>query len=216
MKSNSRAVKGIALVFSLLFCGSVSGQPPRPPGPPPPPRPANFDDRLADLRRRIERQDVVDVSAQRALQYAERYAERAEKEKRAGRDAEADRIAAAAGAFLHVAEHQEHLRKGGGPPSPPPQEIKDHLQHVYFRTEQADYFSKEAHDEMAASFAQWARDFYQLAVRASDRREWRAADEDGKCAEEVTKALESLAQAANVRENRPGSQPPPPPAPPRP
>jgi cell division septum initiation protein DivIVA len=200
-------------VFSVLFCGSLSGQPPRPPGPPPSPAPAaSFEERLADLRRRIEQQPPVDVSAQRALQYAKRYADRAEKEKRAGREPEADRIAAAAAALLHVAEHQQHLRNGGGPRVPSPEEIKDHLQRVYFRTEQADYFLKEAHDEMAAPFPQWARDFYQLAARAYDRQEWRAADEDAKCSEDVTGALENLAQAAHVRENRPGS-PPPPPAP---
>jgi hypothetical protein len=118
-------------------------------------------------------------------------------------------MAAATTALLHVAEHQQHLRNGGGPKTPGPQEIEMHLHRVYFRTQQADYFLREAHESGAAPFPQWARDFYQLAVRAYDRREWVAADEDVKCAEEVTVALESLAQAANESAGSP-------PRPPRP
>jgi hypothetical protein len=107
-------------------------------------------------------------------------------------------MADAADALLHVAEHQQHLRAADGPKGPSPAgEIRDHLQRVYFRTQQADYFLSQSHDSRAASFPKWARDFYQLAVRAYERKDLIAADENAKCAEEIVKALESLAQAAS-------------------
>jgi hypothetical protein len=99
---------------------------------------------------------------------------------------------------------------GGGPKGPPPaEEIKDHLQRVYFRTQQPDYFLQQSQDPRAASFPKWARDFYQLALRAYDRKDMIAADENAKCADELVKALENLAQAAT-----PMNIPPRPPRPP--
>jgi hypothetical protein len=116
-------------------------------------------------------------------------------------------MAEAADSLLHIAEHQQHLHTGGGPNGPPPPPLtSDQLQRVYFRTRQADYFLAQSHDPRAASFPKWATDFYQLAVRAYERKDMVAAGENARCAEEVVKALESLAQAAasaNVRPSAP-------------
>lgn len=43
-----------------------------------------------------------------------------------------------------------------------------------------------------------ARQYYQRAVQAYDRSDFRGADEYGKTAEELVKALENLAQAATL------------------
>ena len=177
------------LLVALLFI------PPRPPAPDPAAH-------IADIRRKLASTRGVDLTARRALDYSQGFLSSAEQELRLGHGFRADRMAGAADSLLHVAEHQEHLRGGGpapaGPPVPPPAAIKEHLQRVYFRVQQAEYFLKQARDGRTASFPKWARDFYQLAVRAYERRDWIAADENAKCAEEIVKALEELAQAATV------------------
>ncbi len=199
--------------LSLLLVAFVlsRAQHPPQPGPPGPPGPG-LSDRLADIQRKLDSTKAVDVTAQRALQFSRGYLANAKKAFRSDQPFAADRFAEAADALLHIAEHQQHLRTGGGPKGPPPaSEIEDHLQRVYFRTQQADYFLQQSHDPQAGSFAKWARDFYQLAVRAYERKDLVAADENAKCAEEVIKALENLAQAAS-----PTNVPAPPPRPPLP
>ena len=168
---------------------------------------------MADIRRKLGSIKPIDTTAERAVEYSRDFLGSAEKASRSGQSFKADRIAEAADSLLHVAEHQQHLRTAGGPPGPPPASVvKDHLQRVYFRTQQADYFLSQAHDTRAASFPKWARDFYQLAVRAYERQDFVAADENAKSADEIVKALETLAQAAS-----PDITPPPaPPKPPRP
>ena len=152
---------------------------------------------LADIRRRLVSARPIDLTARRAIEYGREFVSSAEKALHAGQPFIADRLADAVDALLHVAERQQHLRAEGGPKGPPSaQEAQDHLQRVYFRTQQANYFFQQCHDPRAASFPKWARDFYQLAVRAYERKDMAAADENAKCAEEVVRALENLAQAA--------------------
>ena len=145
---------------------------------------------------------AVDLTAKRALEYGRAFLASAESELRAGRTMRADRLAAAADSLLHVAEHQEHLRAGDGPRRPPPAAGNDQLQRIYFRIQQANFFYDQSHDPRAASLPQWARDFYQLAVRASERNDFVAADQNAKSSDDIVKALENLAQAANVPENQ--------------
>jgi hypothetical protein len=121
-------------------------------------------------------------------------------------------LAVAADAMLHIAEHQQHLQDGPALAGPhPPEALKDHLQRVYFRTQQADYFLNQSHDARVTSFPKWARDFYQQALRAYDQKDMWAADENAKCADEVVTALENLAQTSTPAPDPP---PPPPPLPP--
>lgn len=186
------------------------------PGPPAgPPHPPNVQQRLSDVRQKLSAQRPVNVSAERALQYAKRYLDRAEQAYGEGHASRADRVAAAADSLIHIAEHQEHLMSAGGPKgSPPPHEIEEHLHFAYFRIRQADYFLAQSHDSVvAAQLPEWARGFYELAVRAYDRKQWIAADENAKCAEEVVKALENLAQAASITSSGPPRPPLPKPPP---
>ena len=181
-----------------------------PPGPPRPPGPARTD-RVTEIRRKLSSTKPVDVTAERALAYCRLFLASSETASRSGQAFQADRMAEAADSLLHVAEHQQHLRSGGGPAGPPPAApVHDHLQRVYFRTEQADYFLSQAHDARAASFPKWARDFYQLAVRAYERKDFVAADENAKSADEIVKALENLAQAASPNITPPPTLPKPP------
>ena len=200
---------GFLLVSSLV----LSAQRPPPPGPPGPPKPPGLGvrDHIADVRRKLKYVKPVNLTSERALNYSREFIDDADRALRAGQPFAADRLAEAADALLHIAEHQEHLREGAGPAGPPPPDaIKDHLQRVYFRTQQADYFLNQSHDARAVSFAKWTRDFYQLALRAYDHKDMLAADENAKCADEVVRALENLAQASTPTPN----PPPPPPVPP--
>jgi hypothetical protein len=202
---------GFLLGTGMLLWGQRPPQP-GPPGPPKPPGSA-LSDHLAEVRRKLKYTNAVNLTAERALKYSRGYLDSAERALRSGQSFAAGRLAEAADALLHIAEHQQHLRTGGGPKGPPPtKEMKDHLERVYFRTQQADYFLNQSHDPQAASFPKWARDFYQVALRAYERSDMVAADENAKCAEEVVRALENLAQAAAPTLNPP---PPPPPVPPR-
>ncbi len=205
---------GSLTVVAFAF---VCAQQPLPPGRPgPKPKPPNLQDRLTDIRMKLDSTKPVNATAARALQYAGSFLTSAEQALRSREPFVADRLAEAAGALIHVAEHQQHILSGGGPKGAPPADaIQNHLQRVYFRTQQADYFLGQAHDSRAASFPKWARDFYQLALRAYDRHDLLAADENAKCADEVVKALENLAQAASPPITPP-APPPHPPAPPPP
>lgn len=174
-------------------------QPPTPPRPPQPGPPGaqQVAQHIADVRGKIEKTPAVSATARRALEYSRFYLQRAEAVLRAQHAFAADRTAAAADALLHIAEHQQHLRTNGGPKGPPPlPEIHKHLERVYFQLQQADYFLAESHDGRAAPFPKWARDFYQIAVKAAESGDAVAADENAKCAEEVVRTLENLAQAA--------------------
>jgi hypothetical protein len=172
----------------------IWAQPPGPPGPPPL-------DRVAEVRRKLDRTKPIDVTAQRALTFGRAFLESATTAQQAGKVFQADRLAGAAEAMVHVAEHQLHLRNGGGLNGPPPHDsVTDQLQRVYFRIQQADYFLKQSRDSRATAFPKWARDFYQLAVRGHERKDQIAATENAKSAEDVVKCLEDLAQAATVAE----------------
>lgn len=187
-----------------------------PPGPPHPPKPPPaLAIRLEDISKKLNATAAVNATAMRAIQFSRLYLESANKAFHSKQPFAADRFAAAADALLHVAEHQQHLNAQNNPKGvPPPDAVRNHLQRVYFRVQQAGYFFEQAHDSRAASFPQWARDFYQLALRAYDHQNFIAADENAKCAEEVVMALENLAQAAAPPSLPHPPPPPPPPGPP--
>ena len=205
--ATARMIGAWVWTAQLLLSQPPSPRPPQP-GPPDARRVAQH---MADIRQKIERTPAVDTTARRALEYSRFYLQRAETSLRTQHLLAADRTVAAADALLHVAEHQQHLRTNGGPKGPPTlPEVRRHLERVYFQLQQADYFLAEAHNRKAEPFPKWARDFYQIAVKAAESGDAVAADENAKCAEEVVRALENLAQAAAENAGTPPKPPPPP------
>jgi hypothetical protein len=126
------------------------------------------------------------------------YLERSEQAVKSGQLFVADRLLGAADAFRLVLDHLNHIRRGTNepPPPPPPQAISDHLRQVYFRLRLSDFFLHEIPDPKPERLPTLARQFYQSALQAYQASNWLAADEYTKCADDITHALENLAQAA--------------------
>ena len=215
-------------VLPLLVGGLILAQlPPSPPGrgPAPPvgpgPRPPGGS---AAVRRKLTEVRPASQTEEKLLALARSYLERSDHVEIKNRFA-SERDLVAADALVNGAEHQHHILQGAGPGPPSRDEIARHLERVYFRLEQADYFVNQSADPNAKRIAEFARQYYQSALRAQDRSEARRADECAKSADELMRALESLAQAAVLPPPppAPGSAPPgsapagpPPPVPPKP
>ena len=105
----------------------------------------------------------------------------------------ATRILGAADALIRAVEHQQHLDQKEGHPPPNSAEISRHVGRIYFRLQQADYFVKQSGDPNAQVIADFARQYYQGALRASDKGDLRTADECAKSTDELMRALENLA-----------------------
>jgi hypothetical protein len=190
-------------ILVLLTGLTLAAQPPPPgrgPGPAPPsggpPPPGGRE----AVRRRLADAKPSNATAKKILSLASAYLARSDREKSS--PFAATRYLVAADALSHAAEHQQHLLQEGGPPPPDRAELTRHLDRVYFRLQQADFFVKQSADPDAETIARFARQYYQEALRAGD--DLRTADECAKSAEELIRALESLAQS---------TAPPPPPAP---
>jgi hypothetical protein len=227
-----------------MVAGALCAQMPPPPmGRPPMHDERSLADRLADARKKRDRTRAVDTTSQRAVEYAKVYLDRAEKSLRSGQPFVCDRFLNAADSLRHIALLRERLHEpdrtaehnrnpapdavhdGDGPPGPDrfhegPPSPASALEMVYFRVQQADFFYEQSHDSEAKAFPKWARDFYQLAARDIERQDMLAAEVNARCAEEVVRALESLAQAAapmppppDVGPRQPGMPDAPPPKP---
>jgi hypothetical protein len=118
----------------------------------------------------------------------------------------ATHILVAADALIRAAEHQQHLQQKDGPPPPISTEITRHLDRVYFRLQQADYFVKQSADPNAQAIADFARQYYQGALRATDNGDLRTADECAKSTDELMRALENLALSTALPP-KPGPEP---------
>jgi hypothetical protein len=194
------------LFVGILSCGFVqpnwSQQPPPVPGPPPGrPGPPKLDSVsvLEHLEKiRLQLKDVkqggpdVEVLAKAAHHTLDIASERAKARDYFG----ADRRIAAADAFLRAAAHPTHVTEGPKGPVPQPREIADHLQRVYFRLQQAEYFANASGDPDAKSLPPVARRLYENARKAYDSGNWFTADEFAKSADDTIHGLEDLAQAA--------------------
>src|SRR5579872_1519858 len=161
-----------------------------------------FPVRLERLRRQLEYARPVDSERQTLLWHSGVYASKADRIWKSQQPCIADRTLAAAEAILHASDHLEHLTSTQGfppPPLPPPaEEAGRHLAQVYFRTRETDFFLQEIHDSSASPLVTLVRQYYQRAIQSYDRSDFRSADEYGKTAEELVRAVENLAQAATL------------------
>jgi hypothetical protein len=204
----------IGLLVCMLNCTGAeplrSQQGPPPPKPPPRGRPGQsrldsraIDDHIQRVRRHLQEVKPKDQDCEKLLALAGRYLDKAE-EKAHGNDLfVADRMVDASDALLHAAEHSLYLEGGPKGPRPNAGEIAGHLQGVYFRLQQADFFARTSGDENAKQLPGLARKFYERSLQAYDRSDWLIADDLAKSADDTIRALENLAQAATQPPLRP-------------
>jgi hypothetical protein len=208
---DARLTRAALLLILTGICGSLALRaqvgPPRPPppgrpGPPGPPGPERdprrLQQRIADVRRGLAQVQSQDPIEREIASFGMTYLDCSEQGLKNRQLFIADRMLGAADAFRHVLEHLNHIRQGPSkpPPTPPPQAISDHLRRVYFRLRLSDFFLQQIPNPKPERLPFLARHFYQLALQAYQASNWLAADEYTKCADDITHALENLAQAA--------------------
>jgi hypothetical protein len=184
-------------------------------GPPPPPSPPRgrpgplrldaraIDDHIQKVRHHVEEIKPKDQDCDMLLAVARHSLDKAEEKTQANDLFAADRLVAASDAFIHAAEHPLHLEEDPKRPRPDAQEIASHLQRVYFRLQQADYFAQTSGEENAKQLPGLARKFYEKSLQAYDKNDWFGADEFAKSADDTIRGLENLAQSAAPPPPRP-------------
>jgi hypothetical protein len=180
-------------ILVLLTALTLAAQPPPPgrgPGPAPPPGGPSPPGAREAVRRRLADSKPADATAKNILALAKVYLGRSDQQRSS--PFAATRYLVAADALSQAVEHQQHLLQKGGP-TPDRAELTRHLERVYFRLQQADYFVKQSADPNTETIAGFARQYYQEALRAG--ADLRTADECAKSTEELIRALESLAQS---------------------
>jgi hypothetical protein len=187
---------------------SRQGPPPSPPPPHGPLGPPRLDapsvaGHLQKVRSNLDEVKSRDADSEKLLSIARRSLDRADQKTQTKDFVGADRLISAADAFLHASEHPIHLVQGPKGPVPQPGDIADHLQRVYFRLQQADYFATASRETDAKALPALARKFYEQARKAYDSGSWFGADEYAKSADDTVRGLENLAQASVPEPPRP-------------
>jgi hypothetical protein len=193
-RTTGQPLKPGKTILTLLTVFTLTAQPPPPGGP-------------EGVRRRIAQVKAADEVSRSVLGLARMYLAKSEGAHQ-GTPFAAARYLAAADALAHAAEHRQHRVQKSEPEPPDAAEITRHLDRVYFRLQQADFFVKQSADANAAKIATYAQQYYQQALRASDNQNPRSADECAKTVDELMRALENLAQStAPPRPLKPGPEP---------
>jgi len=195
----------LPIVLFACFLNLAAGTPTWSQAPPPPPprgRPAPprldaeaVSEHLRAVRRRLEQAKSSNSDTGKLLAMARRALDAADERAKAKDFFGADRRIAGADDLIHASEHSLHIAEGPTGPLPQAREVADHLQNVYFRLQQADYFATTSGYPDAQSLPSIARKFYEQAREAYDTGDWFVAEEYTKSAADTVRALENLAQA---------------------
>jgi hypothetical protein len=167
--------------------------------PPPPQLDSNaVERRLGEIRNRLERNAPTNAEQRELAAYVQRYLDEAARALASGRRFQAQRFADAADACRRPIEHLQHLTQPNqgkpGPPKPPG-DLEDHLRQVYFRLRLSEFFLEQIPSPAPTRLLELARGFYEKAAKAQQGEKTTTADEYTKSADDLTHALESLAQA---------------------
>jgi hypothetical protein len=172
---------------------------------PPPPRqdPRAIEHRIGEIRKRLETSSHANAEQRELASFVERYLGEAVQDLKAGRRFQAQRLADAAEACRRAIEHLQHVTSANQtlpshPPPPPPGEAEDHLREVYFRLRLCDFFLQQIPAPAPVKLLELARRFYEQAVKGEQEGKEGIADEYSKAADDLTHALESLAQVSTA------------------
>jgi hypothetical protein len=200
---------GLTIALAVLLACCAAAQPPGPPPPPPPPHgPRDVQRRMAEIHARLESARPADTEQRELAAFAERYLGEAKEAARNHHMFLADRFTDAADACVRPFDHLAQMKRGRVP-APPQDAVSGHLRQVYFRLRLSDFFMKQLPEPRPYTLLEVARRFYQQALDAMQSGQSSRADIYATCTDDLTHALESLAQAY-------APAPPPPPLPPRP
>jgi hypothetical protein len=201
---------GLFACFLNLASGTPAWSQAPPPSPPPRARPApprldanSVSEHLRAVRRRLEQAKSTNSDTGKLLAMARRALDVADERAKAKDFFGAERRIAGADDLIHASEHPLHIAEGPKGPLPQAREVADHLQDVYFRLQQADYFATTSGEPDAQPLPSIARKFYEQAREAYDTGDWFVAEEYTKSAADTVRALENLAQAAAPEPARP-------------
>jgi hypothetical protein len=186
----------LAATLGAAICAAQTGPPP--PRPRPPDRdPQAIERRIGDIRARLDANPLSGAEEKEMAQYVRQYLDQALKSLRAGNAYQARCFADAADACRRPIDHLRHIgtRTPAPPPPGPGRGPDDHLGQVYFRLRLADVFFRQIPPPAPKRLARLAREFYERAVRAKEQGDALVSDEYTKAADDLTHALESLAQA---------------------
>jgi hypothetical protein len=180
------------LVLSLAYPSLLLSQPGLPPhGPVRGPKPT--EQRIAEVRARLSEHPPVTAGQKELAVFVHRYLDQAGKALGSGQPFMAERLVDAADACRRPIDHLAHLDTPG---KPPPPDLSDRLRQIYFRLQLSDYFLKQIPAPAPTRLLELARRFYESAVKAQQDGQLATADEYAKSADDLTHALETLAQAA--------------------
>lgn len=173
---------------------------------PPPPKPdaPNVERRIEDIRSRLERNSVTTPQQKELAAFVERYLEDAARALNSGKRSQARQLADAADACRRPVDHLQRIASGQAPPRParpghpPPRadDPQDHLRQIYFRLRLCDFFLQQIPPPAPSRLLELAREFYDQAVQAEQANNSTRSDEYAMASDDLTHALESLAQAA--------------------
>lgn len=187
----------IALV-AAISTGPMAGQPL-----PPKPDTQAVERRIGEIRSHLERNTPTTPQQKELAGFVERYLEEAARALNNGKRSEAQRLADAADACRRPIDHLQHAAAGKAPPRLPGRrgpgkdgDPQEHLRQIYFRLRLCDFFLQQIPPPAPTRLLELARGFYEEAVQAEQVNNVAMADEYAMASDDLTHALESLAQAA--------------------
>ena len=195
-----KAIRIFAAAITITAAYRIVAQPPHPPLPPPaagsPEDARHLEARLKDIERRLpEVSPGVEPGTELAA-FVKTYLKQAQSALAERHMFAAARFADAADDCRRPLDHLRHIAEGSREPGPKtPAPAADRLRQVYFRLRLSEYFLQQIPDPKPKRLLELARTFYQDSLKAAQAGESVAADEYGTCADDLTHALEHLAQA---------------------
>jgi hypothetical protein len=195
MKSPATPKGLVAALFAALSTALLVAQPP-----PPKPDAKSVERRIEDIRNHLEREPPTTPQQKELAAFVDRYLNDAARALNGGKRSQAQQLADAADACRRPIDHLQHIAAGkgaSGPGGPPrkAEDSQDHLRQIYFRLRLCDFFVQQIPPPAPARLLELARGFYEQAVQAEQANNGAMADEYAKASDDLTHALESLAQA---------------------
>src|SRR5580704_11236646 len=152
--------------------------------------------RIGEIRNWLDRNPPGNREEKELSSFVQRYLDEAAAASNAGRRFQAQRFTDAADACRRPIDHLQHIASPTQVPLPPgpPRDPEDQLRQVYFRLRLAEFFLKQIPPPAPVKLLDLAREFYEQAVNAGQTKKAFVEDEYTKAADDLTHALENLAQ----------------------